>query len=101
MQGLVFMEDMPERFENAAHAARELRRIAKKYNIGVGELSIQFIKGIKGVASLVIGAETAGQVTDNLAFFKSSPLSEACMNELYLLGNEIPIESIMNEILKR
>ena len=100
-QGLIFLDHMPPGMEKAAKYVGKIRETAKKYNRSVGELALKFISGMQGVASLVLGAETAAQIKEIFTFFNAEPLSGACIDELLDLGAEIPIDDIMDELLRR
>lgn len=99
LQGLLFLDeaDMPPELRPAAGPIRTLREVADSEGIGVAQLALSFIRDLPEVDSLVIGADTPGQLADNAALMAGPALSERAVARL----RSIPLlpESILNPAL--
>jgi len=100
LQGLLLMEEMPERFTSVSGYFTKLRRLAVESGYSIAELAIGFVKGLDGVASIVIGAETPEQVLDNLRLIDAPELPENLWEHLRSCFSDAPIEQIMDLLFK-
>lgn len=85
LQGLFFksVDDVKNtKFRDAAPLIEKLNEIAKEEGLTVPELALAFIRDTEGVASLVVGSETAAQVEQNVDVFNVPTLSEATYNKI-------------------
>lgn len=99
LQGLFFMEELPKGFAKAKPFVKKLREIARREGRSVSELALLPIRDLPGVTSLVLGAETAAQVSENTALINAPSLPPSLSAELEQLGCDAPIEDIMAELL--
>lgn len=80
LQGLFFLDpdtmDDPILLEHAAPKIRLLRDCAEKEGMTVAELAISYMRDVRGVTSLVLGADTAEQVRANAAYFETKAVGE-------------------------
>ena len=104
LQGLFFLD--PDKITDPilqTHAApkiRLLRRIAGELNISVAQLAIAFMRDQPGVSSLVLGADTPEQVTENLSCFDTPCLNRDTMSLLQEEFKNVDIPAIM-QVLSR
>ena len=79
LQGLFFRdpESLPQGIlQNAKEPLKKMIKITEEENISISELAIGYIREIKGVISLVMGAEKPEQVKENISLICCKPLSE-------------------------
>ena len=80
LQGLFFKNPLELPSQGVLSRAKEpliqLNKIAEEENISIAEMAISFIRDLKGVMSLVLGAENAEQVKENVKLIESKKLSE-------------------------
>lgn len=80
LQGLFFLEPDtitdPILLEHAVPKIKLLRECAERENMSVAQLAIAYMRDIKGVTSLVLGADTAEQVKMNADYFNTKAISE-------------------------
>lgn len=80
LQGLFFLDpdkvDDPILLEHAVPGIRLLRRCAEAEGMSIAELAISYMRDVRGVTSLVLGADTAKQVKENISYFETKQISE-------------------------
>ncbi|MGN6530661.1 MAG: aldo/keto reductase [Ginsengibacter sp.] len=76
LQGLILMDEnqVPDHLSFAKAPLQQLRKIAASVNKEIKEIAFSFVRDTPGVTSLVIGAETIGQLKENLALLSGPPL---------------------------
>lgn len=85
LQGMFFRSEEELRgtkFETAVPLIERLHRIAEEEGTTIPELAIAFIRDTEGVASLVVGSETAEQVRQNAAMLRATALSRGTMERI-------------------
>lgn len=100
-QGLLCMDEIPEKYAFLTNYLGELREIAKSENMSLKEMAIAFIRDLQEVDSVVLGCESAMQVRDNSEIMKCAPISSSGRKQIMEIGRNIPIEKAMNIILAR
>lgn len=97
LQGLLFMEDreLPNHLRDAAAPLSVLRAVAAREGMTVAQLAFSFVRDLPEIDSLVFGAETPGQVRDNLRLFHGPAISEAARAEILASFADMP-EHIVN-----
>ena len=104
LQGLFFLNPDeitdPILLEHAAPKIRLLRSIAQQLDMTVAQLAIAFMRDQAGITSLVLGAETPDQVTENLTYFDTPRLSAETVSDLEKEFKGIDIPAIM-QVLSR
>lgn len=104
LQGLFFLDpdkiDDPILCKHAVPKIRLLNKIADDVGITVAQLAIAFMRDCAGVTSLVLGADTAEQVKNNIAYFDTPALDEATMTVLRREFANVDIPEIM-KVLSR
>ena len=93
------MED-PILLEHAAPHIRRLGAIARELNMSISQLAIAFMRDQAGVSSLVLGAETPEQVTENLSYFDTPRLDAVTLFQLEAEFANVNIPAIM-QVLSR
>lgn len=100
LQGLFFLDpnkvDDPILIEHAVPKIKLLRDIAASEGMSIAQLAIAFMRDTVGFTSLVLGADTADQVKENISYFDTPALPEKVMK---LLGEEFA-EVNIPEIMK-
>lgn len=101
LQGLFFMQPdlLPESFTNAAYYIRQLGSFSKKEGMSIAQLAFSYINGIEGVTSIVLGAETKEQISENTSLLSSGGLAQQKRESIDALFKDIPIEDIMRAII--
>ena len=104
LQGLFFLDPDkmtdPILLEHAAPKIRILRDIAAAEGMSIAELAIAFMRDTVGVTSLVLGADTAEQVKENIAYFDTLTLSDSAMKNIRENFANVDIPEIM-KVLSR
>ena len=104
LQGLFFLNPDeitdPILLEHAAPKIRLLRSIAQQLGMTVAQLAIAFMRDQAGITSLVLGAETPAQVTENLTYFDTPRLSAETVSDLEKEFKDVDIPAIM-QVLSR
>lgn len=104
LQGLFFLD--PDKITDpilALHAApkiRLLRECAEREGMSIAELAISYIRDVRGVTSLVLGADSAEQVKANTAYFETKSVSEATADTIKKAFADVNIPEIM-KVLSR
>ena len=98
-QGLLCMDEVPEKYAFLASYLGELREIAKAENMSLKEMAIAFIRDLPEVDSVVLGCEKAEQVRENSRIMSCPSISEQGRNQITEIGKNVPIERAMNIIL--
>ncbi len=104
LQGLFFLD--PDRVsdpilvEHALPKIRLLRELAEKEEMSVAELAISYMRDVSGVTSLVLGADTASQVSSNASYFDAKPVSEETAHIIEKEFSNVNIPEIM-KVLSR
>jgi aryl-alcohol dehydrogenase-like predicted oxidoreductase len=100
LQGLFFVDPaaLPAGLAAAAPYLTGLHRLAKAENISVAQLALSFVRDLPGISSLVIGAETAAQVEDNIKLLRGPAISADGRLAAQELFAHIP-ETILNPAL--
>ena len=68
--------------------------------MSMAELAISFILDIKGVTSLVLGADNQDQVEENIKYLNSPSISENGRKEIEKKLSGVDVLAIMNELAK-
>ncbi len=104
LQGLFFLD--PDNMEDpilkecAAPKIRLLRECAEHEGMSIAELAISYMRDVKGVTSLVLGADTAEQVKANAAYFETKAISEKTSDTIRKAFADVNIPEIM-KVLSR
>ena len=78
-QGLFFLK--PQNLRECGLSELEpyiknLQKLAEEENTSLAGLALSYIKGIEGVAGIVLGVDSPEQIKENIAFYDSPPLTE-------------------------
>ena len=85
LQGLFFRDPQTlknTQFDAAAPLVERIHRIAEREGLTPAQLALSFIRDTEGVDSLVIGSETAAQVSQNIEMFHTPVLSKTLRDNL-------------------
>ncbi len=91
LQGLFFKDpsSLPLKIQSAKPALEKLHKLAADNGISMAELAMSYMRSVDGVASLVIGCETADQLKNNLALFDMPLLSKSVTDKIAEIAEEI------------
>lgn len=99
LQGLFFLDPDtmtdPILVEHAAPKIRLLRKCAEKEGMSVAQLAIAYMRDVKGVTSLVLGADTPEQVKMNAGYFETKSVSEETAALIKTAFSDVDIPAIM------
>ncbi len=100
LQGLFFMdpEQLPANLVQAAPYLTALRNLAAQEKLSVAQLALSFVRDLPEITSLVIGAETIEQVTENVRLIEGPGLSEKGQQEAKRLFAQVP-DRLLNPAL--
>lgn len=100
LQGLFFTNpsELTGNLVDAAEPVRKLVQLADKEGMSIAQLALSYIRDMKEVTSLVIGAETPEQVKENIKLIEGPSISENTENEIKSLFDNIPVH-ILNPAL--
>jgi len=100
LQGLLFMEDeqIPAFLQEARKPLATLRELAAREGVSMAQMAVSFVRDLPFVHSLVIGAETAEQVRDNVGLIDGPAISEQTRNRIVREIPELP-ELVLNPFL--
>lgn len=94
LQGLLLMETLPPRLSFAKPYLDQLEVIAKNVGRTLKELAFAFVRDTPGVSSIVVGAETIGQVEENVNLLTTPPLPEQITAEIRQRFAAVPLDLI-------
>ncbi|WP_121357247.1 aldo/keto reductase [Flavisolibacter nicotianae] len=94
LQGLLLMETHPPHLSFAKPYLDQLEAIAKKADRTIKELAFAFVRDTPGVSSIVVGAETIGQVQENIELLATPPLPEHITSEIKQRFAAVPLDLI-------
>ena len=103
-QGLFFLN--PDDIKNlelkrlVSEHLEVLQAVAKRENMSMAELAISFIRDIKGVTSLVLGADNEYQVEENIKYLNSPSISSESRIEIETKLRDVDVLAIMFELAK-
>jgi aryl-alcohol dehydrogenase-like predicted oxidoreductase len=76
--------------EDAAPYLRSVARMAEQSSLTVAELAFSYVRYMRGVGSIVFGADHAGQVRENRRLLEVPPLAVGMMEEAGMLFRDVP-----------
>ncbi len=92
LQGLILMteDQLPASMNFAVDPLKKLHRIASENNTTVKEMAFAFVRDAVGVTSLVVGAETIGQLKENIDLLSIPPLPADLYAEIKNCFSDMP-----------
>lgn len=87
LQGLLQMDysTLPSHLGALKPSLKQLRRIADKHGVSVGELCLGFAISNPSINKVVIGVDSENQLAENIRFSKNAKLTKEIINELYTI----------------
>lgn len=102
LQGLLAMEEpLPESLSFATPYCVKLMEIAAKANRSVKEIAFSFVRDTLCVSSIVIGAETIEQLSQNIELLNTPLLSQEIYEEIKECFKNVPDEIITPALWKK
>ena len=94
LQGLFFTEPLVLKgvLKEAEVPLRQLAGLAESEGMSIAQLAMSYIRDMEEVTSLVIGAETPQQVSDNIMLVEGPGISEKTRNEAYKLFDGMSVD---------
>ena len=92
LQGLFFRdpETLPNGvLQNAKEPLKKVRKIAEEENMSIAGLAISYIRDLKGVSSLVMGAEKPEQVKENIDLVNVKSISDTAREKITLAFKDV------------
>lgn len=74
LQGLILMKELPASMNFAIDPLKKLESIASKNGMQVKEIAFAFVRDTAGITSVVVGAETIGQLKENIGLMSTPKL---------------------------
>jgi len=92
-------EELPERLHMAAGPLRTPQKLSDHEGLSIAQLAMSFIRDMEGVTSIVVGAETAKQVTEDIKLMEASIIiSERTRQEINGTFADVPILEIIKRL---
>jgi aryl-alcohol dehydrogenase-like predicted oxidoreductase len=85
---------VPDHLSFAKTPLQRLKKIASSANREIKDVAFSFVRDTPGVTSLVVGAETIGQLKENLALLSGSPLPPEVYSRILNSFKNLPEELI-------
>lgn len=103
LQGLFFMnpDSLTGVLKDAQEPLAKLAKLAEEEGMSIAQLALSYIRDMKEVTSLVIGAETPEQVMDNLRLMEGPGISERTVNEIETCFRGMPVNILNPGLWKR
>lgn len=100
LQGLIFLTEKEwiEKLNVADHWLKELQAMAELEGMSTSQMAVSFVRDMKEISSVVIGAETSLQVKSNLSLMGGPQMSEKSRYELSRKMSDIP-DRVVNPLL--
>jgi len=101
LQGMLCMEKVPERFDFMQPSLDAITEVAKAAGMTLPQMAIAYIRDLPGVTSLVLGCETAEQVSENAEMVNVRKLTATEIADITEISKKVPIEHCMEVIKQR
>lgn len=101
LQGMLCMEQVPERFDFMQPCLNEISEVAKAAGMTLPQMAVAYIRDLPGVTSLVLGCETPEQVRDNANMINVRKLTSTEIADITEISRKTPIERCMEVIMSR
>ncbi|MFD0714192.1 aldo/keto reductase [Paenibacillus sp. GCM10027626] len=100
LQGLLFMEDdeLPLYLQEAKEPLAILRKLSQTYDMSIAQMAFSFVRDMPEIHSLVVGAETVGQLEENVSLMQGPALSEELRMDILQALRHTP-EQVVNTVL--
>ncbi|TVR52219.1 MAG: aldo/keto reductase [Spirochaetaceae bacterium] len=92
LKGLLAMDvdNIPGFLSDAIPHVSFISDVAREIGISVGELVLRYVFSVPGVATTIIGVDTANQFRENLAIFRKGPLPNEILARLEGRITDVP-----------
>ncbi|WP_284639266.1 aldo/keto reductase [Paenibacillus silviterrae] len=96
LQGLIFLnkDSLPDYVKGAVPWLNKLHRLAERENMTVSEFAFSYVRDTPGVTSVLVGAETAEQVRENLNMLQVKAISEETREQIAIEFADVPDQVI-------
>ena len=86
LQGLFFRRELPAGLADFGPLRAKLERLAAAEGLSLAEMALRYALSIDGIASVIVGVETAAQLESNLDMAERGGLPERLVTEIKDLG---------------
>jgi len=102
-QGLFFLkpEELPRGLEFAGEALLKLKRLSESEGLSIAQSTLGYIRDMEGITSLVVGAETPEQISENIRLMETPRISERLINSIETEFEGFPIEKVVETLRNR
>jgi len=96
LQGLLLFPSshLPSGLQEAAGPLADLQELCSEHDRSTADVALAFVRDLPGVTSVVVGAETIAQLTENIRLMHSPRLSPVLYNQLLTRFADLPLELI-------
>lgn len=96
LQGLFFLPEshLPPGLKLAMKPLAQLKELCSEHNRNIAEVALAFVRDLPGVTSVIVGAETPGQVLENIELMSCPRLAPRLYNQIMTCFAELPVEII-------
>jgi len=103
LQGLFFTNpsELTGNLKDAEGILRKLATLADREGMSIAQLALSYIRDMKEVTSLVIGAEAPEQVKENIKLMEGPAISEKTENEIKNIFDNISVHILNPGLWKR
>lgn len=87
LQGLFFKKKIPKHLSAFRPYQKIIRHLSSKHHLGLNELALRYILGLKGLSYVLIGAESSEQLAENVKAAQKGALDKKIMAEINQIGS--------------
>lgn len=92
LKGLFFRrsETLKGKMDEAVPYLEALNRLSKKYGMSLAQMAISFVRDLKGVTSVVLGADNVNQIQENINLIQGNELDDELKKEIFEIFTNVP-----------
>jgi len=96
LQGLLFLSEsrLPSGLKPAMRPLAQLKELCSEHDRSIAEVALAFVRDLPGVTSVIAGAETPGQVLENIELMRCPRLAPRLYTQIMTCFAELPVEII-------
>lgn len=92
LKGLFFRrpESLKGKMDEAIPYLEALNRLSRKHGMSIAQMAISFVQDLKGVTSIVLGADNVNQIQESINLIQGNELSEELKKEIFEVFTNVP-----------
>lgn len=92
LKGLFFRrpETLKGKMDEAVPYLEALNRLSKKYGMSLAQMAISFVRDLKGVTSIILGADNVSQIQENIKLIQGNELDDELKKEIFEVFTDVP-----------